>query len=873
MTPTSLLVELRQAWPSGRRWLPAAIVAGALFAGALFWQSTGGGFSPGDRVPLVAGRQFTAAEYRAAQSAWRAEGLAAAMYSRGVISVPADDAPRYRAAWSGTTEAAARPRWADSWQSAQQRLSQFSGSRERADAKEISRAQVISRLLEELPDIASADVVWDESPATGWRTPPRARAAVYLRAAEGRVISLEVVDAVRRAVAGSKANLAAEDIVVMDQSRMIAYDGAASSPAAARIGQLTALLRTRIEGAFQHLPGLQVAVHADPLAPTGDRQVASFGDGPASLRSSLASNVAPDGTANVTANVTPYGAANIAAEGSVALSPDRAAAPQPTPVTVVVTLPEAAIRQLAGLAPPADDNADVASATSTASPPATASTGTASTAGLSTGAPPTSRAREVFRAVEQHLQQAIRHQTPLLVPAGLSLAADRLHIETIPAPPALPMINRPARSTAAGVWPPLSEQLLPALALLCGLGAIWSWRSAGRPIAMPLALSETANVEAPMTAPMFDLPPPSQSATEARSQPADHGAASSMTSAPRPDAAPGPHGSSGSKPTHGHGEPLDLIPRRVPALSAAPPDSDGEHDSSDRSDDGAEILTDEVAERAVDPDRAVCDSAASSAVQLTVAAAPPSAMRAPVERSELSATPHGLTEAAVDASTTRSQQQPPAPRPAAAGTPLDDSSAELLPTDLLHEVLARLQRQYPAFDAIGRGTAEPAAERGPAEGAPAAVSRTADRSRRATTSLSPSSPASSSPMASPLMASPPPSRPVVAATRLRLPTEDLEGLADEPAGLLREVVRSVDVETWSQALFGTSRRLQAEVLPHLEHPDEERLSRALRSARPVRIREIDAAQAQVREVWRRVRQNLPGDAGEPAHSAASRRAA
>lgn len=227
-------------------------------------------FGRTERVPLTDNARHSASDFRAAQTVWKSAGLDAAQFSGGVILVPADRAAEYRRAWQPANAAVERSRWADVWQSANDRLGQFSGSRERDAAREISRAQVISRLLEELPDIAAADVVWDESSSiTGWRSTERARATVYLRAKTGRVIGPDVVDAVRRAVAGSKANLAVADVTVMDQTRMVTYDGAAAAGQSQAM-QLAAHFRSRMESALDYIPGVRVQVHVN-AAPADSR--------------------------------------------------------------------------------------------------------------------------------------------------------------------------------------------------------------------------------------------------------------------------------------------------------------------------------------------------------------------------------------------------------------------------------------------------------------------------------------------------------------------------------------------------------------------------------------------------------------------------
>ena len=155
-----------------------------------------------------------------------AAGIADVKVENGRISVPVAMAPLCRtilnAKKTGTES------WAEEWERANLAVGQFSGSKERDTAREIARAKYVARLLRQLPDIEHADVVWDED-EVGWQSPRKARATVYLKPKAGQSITPEIVNAVRIAVAGSKRHLDPSNIVVLDMTRMTAYDGAGVS--------------------------------------------------------------------------------------------------------------------------------------------------------------------------------------------------------------------------------------------------------------------------------------------------------------------------------------------------------------------------------------------------------------------------------------------------------------------------------------------------------------------------------------------------------------------------------------------------------------------------------------------------------------------
>ncbi|MFV0444896.1 MAG: FliG C-terminal domain-containing protein [Planctomycetaceae bacterium] len=393
-------MDVRQLWSrliarsdtAGRRgpWLWLLLIGGGSLVMLL---GSAARFQRAERVPLTTRTDITPAEFRAAQIVWKQQGLPDARYSAGVIQVPADHLDHYRQSWQGSSESPQRSRWADMWQQANDRLGHFSGTRERDVARDISRAQVVARLLEELPDVETADIVWDEAESSGWRTPEQARATIYLKAAAGRSIGPDVVDAVRKAVAGSKAHLIPENVIVMDQSRMVAWGGNDASAADVRTAQLVALYRIRLQSALQHIPAIQVEIHANPQQNSQNNAV---------------------------------------------------------PVAVGVGIPDASIRQLAGLS---DDAA----------------------AGRG-GDPFQARRREVFRTVEQHLHQSITAKAQQLIPAGLVLANDhQLLVETLPPTVTARRPDHQLQPSSLMLW--LRQNALGVLAVLCGVGALSMFRT------------------------------------------------------------------------------------------------------------------------------------------------------------------------------------------------------------------------------------------------------------------------------------------------------------------------------------------------------------------------------------------------------------
>lgn len=620
-------------------------IAGLLVIGLLVFRS-----SAGHQTPLVT---CTAKEFATIRQQLASQGLRGATFRDGTVYVPAETADDYRQAMAsvdGRPSMNGERRWADVWQSASDRLGQFSGHREREAAKEMARAQTLGRLLSELPDVADADVVWDESPATGWREPPRVRATVYLKARENSTIGPHVIDAVRRAVAGSKANLAAADVVVMDQSTGRTYDGETLDPRETRMARLSTDYRREIESALNYLPGVRVHVTV-----------------------SESSFLSPTVTASMPGDL-PF--------GREALS-------------IAVAIPEAAIRALSGTNETPIDGG-------------------------------TTRRREVFRSVEQHVHSLVREKLTAMFPALLSAQnGHRILIETIPSPAATP--TETAASTPFSLeelGESLANQPMLLIALVTGLAALSMlvsmlrrnshWESSVESVPKAVAVPEWA------AEPSSTPEPAVTNAVTATESPAT--AVETRT--------------------------MDYLSRLAEALKQetnSPP----------------------------------------------VASQPEASPASPPRQS----------------TKVYSGRHNPAQR------------------DLLNSVLTRLEASQGTDPIVPRLDEETAFESPTNDSFPTADIETP-------TEVSP------------------PSR-ISAHDNSRT----MESLIHVEGHLLREIARSVDAATWSRALFGTSTKLQSRILPQLPPEESSRVGAELQARRPIRLREIDEAQAEVLHVWREIEQS------------------
>ncbi len=188
-------------------------------------------------------------------------------YANGQLKVPSESAENAAAALHSNDSTDLH--WADEWEAANSKLGHFSGTRERDAAREIARARQICRMLNQMSGIAHADVVWDDDKAAGWNREAKSRATVYLKPQPGSEITPEIIRSVRAAVAGSKANLSANDVIVMDLDRRITYEATTDEPLRRQQDQQrderSAIYRRRIEQLLQHVDGIRVGVFIDDV--------------------------------------------------------------------------------------------------------------------------------------------------------------------------------------------------------------------------------------------------------------------------------------------------------------------------------------------------------------------------------------------------------------------------------------------------------------------------------------------------------------------------------------------------------------------------------------------------------------------------------
>ncbi len=257
--PSPVLTALHSLSPRQRVGL---VVLGVAFIGLLAWRQTQ---SSSERVALFAEHGLSVEESHEIAGKLREAGLTDFHESEDQIFVPVTQIAEYRRISANAPTKSGD--WATEWERQNERLNPFSGSHARETSREIARARHAAAMLRQLPDIEQADVVWDEDSQTGWRQQPRCRATVYLQPVAGRELSLEVIRAVRLAVAGSKKHLDPADVTIMDLARQVTYDGSEASLVGEhllpQLRVLADVYRQQISHSLQNLDGADVLVDVD----------------------------------------------------------------------------------------------------------------------------------------------------------------------------------------------------------------------------------------------------------------------------------------------------------------------------------------------------------------------------------------------------------------------------------------------------------------------------------------------------------------------------------------------------------------------------------------------------------------------------------
>ncbi len=255
--------ELFKAMPVSQR-LSLILVTTVVMGGFGFLMLRGSGSS--GYAPVSVGKTFSVEELIRAEETLLSQGKTDFKRRGQRLLVPQDKVEEYNAVLlaSGSLP----QNWAEEWEKQYADIGPFANNKQMDARKEIARAKLASQILLSLPDIAYANVVWDEEQKARWPEKPRSTATVSVRPKPGREISASLVHSIRISIAGMKANLQASDVTVFDLGKQIAYrqsseDDPFNDKLLQRINQLKEMYRREVKTAVDYIEGVRVAVNVD----------------------------------------------------------------------------------------------------------------------------------------------------------------------------------------------------------------------------------------------------------------------------------------------------------------------------------------------------------------------------------------------------------------------------------------------------------------------------------------------------------------------------------------------------------------------------------------------------------------------------------
>ncbi len=255
--------DLFKAMPVSQR-LSLILVTALVVSGFGFLMYRGAGTS--GYTPVSVGKTFSVEELIRAEETLLSQGKTDFKRRGQRLLVPQDKVEEYNALLlaSGSLP----QNWAEEWEKQYADIGPFANNKQMEARKEIARAKLASQILLSLPDVAYANVVWDEEQKVRWPQRPRSTATVSVRPKPGREISTNLVHAIRISIAGMKANLQAGDVTVFDLGKQIAYqqsseDDPFNDKLLQRINQLKEMYRGEVKTAVDYIDGVRVAVNVD----------------------------------------------------------------------------------------------------------------------------------------------------------------------------------------------------------------------------------------------------------------------------------------------------------------------------------------------------------------------------------------------------------------------------------------------------------------------------------------------------------------------------------------------------------------------------------------------------------------------------------
>lgn len=220
----------------------------------------------GGKEYLLAGKAFSGDELRQAQEAFAQAGLGDYEVEGTKIRVPKNSATRYSAV---LVEKGAMPaQYGDALLKMYKEAGLWATDSDRQKLLEVGKAQEIAKILRAIGDVRDAKVSWERTRRRTFGGENKVTALVSIEPKSGRQLSPSLVQSIRLSVAGAVADLAPDDVVVLDTRSGQAYKTSdTSDPFNSQfldhVRRFTDHHQQTISAALSHIPEVMVAVNVD----------------------------------------------------------------------------------------------------------------------------------------------------------------------------------------------------------------------------------------------------------------------------------------------------------------------------------------------------------------------------------------------------------------------------------------------------------------------------------------------------------------------------------------------------------------------------------------------------------------------------------
>ncbi|MBL4883871.1 MAG: hypothetical protein JKY95_04940 [Planctomycetaceae bacterium] len=217
-------------------------------------------------VAISVGKSFSTEELIRAEETLLSQGKTDFQRRGQRLLVPRDKVEEYNSLLLAT--GSLPQNWAEEWEKQFADIGGFANNKQMIARKEMARANLASQMIQALPDLTYANVMWDKEKTAQWPNPPRSTATVSIRPKPGVILEETLYRAICISIAGMKANLEPEDVKVLDLgSQRVYQQSSADDPfndgVLQRINQFKQAYHSDIMSVIDYISGVKVSVKVD----------------------------------------------------------------------------------------------------------------------------------------------------------------------------------------------------------------------------------------------------------------------------------------------------------------------------------------------------------------------------------------------------------------------------------------------------------------------------------------------------------------------------------------------------------------------------------------------------------------------------------